>query len=454
MPKGIAYELNKMSDNPHSISNPTVDPSRRPAMRPDNTPDDNNRIEIGPTPMAYAEWAAAGLQCPDLPAMRQFRLDRIVAGLAERNQDAVLLFDPLSIRYATDTTHMQLWNSHNPFRACLITADGYMVLWEYGGYAYMSDYNPLINEVRAGASFFYFATGQRTEEKAEKFVEQVIDVLHQRVGNGRRVAVDKIQIAGLRALDAAGVDVLDGEELMERTRAIKGADEILAMRCAIHACEASIAEMRAKTVPGMTENDVWAELHASNIRRGGEWIETRILSSGQRTNPWFQECGPRIIGNNEILAFDTDLIGCYGMCTDISRTWFIGDGEPTQRQKDLHRVAYDHIMTNTEIVKPGMTFQQLTEQGHHLPDKYIPQRYGSKFHGVGLCDEWPAIKYPIDWEERGYEGELEVGMMLCVEAYIGEVGGTDGIKLEDQLLVTEDGCENMVVCPFDAKLTS
>ena len=224
------------------------------------------------------------------------------------------------------------------------------------------------------------------------------------------------------------------------------------MRCAITACEASIAEMRDLTQPGMTENDVWAELHKSNIRRGGEWIETRILSSGQRTNPWFQECGPRIIGNNEIVAFDTDLIGCYGMCTDISRTWFIGDGQPTQRQKDTHRVAWDHIMTNAELVRPGISFQELTEQGHHLPEEYIPQRYGSKFHGVGLCDEWPAIKYPIDWEERGYSGVLEPGMMLCVEAYVGEVGGPDGVKLEDQLLVTEDGFENMVVCLFDPLL--
>ena len=112
-----------MSTDPHSISNPKIDPSRKPAMRPDNTPDDNNRIEIGPTPMAYAEWAEAGLQCPDLPAMRQYRLDRIVAGLIERDLDAVLLFDPLSIRYATDTTHMQLWNAHNPFRACMVTTD-------------------------------------------------------------------------------------------------------------------------------------------------------------------------------------------------------------------------------------------------------------------------------------------------------------------------------------------
>ena len=441
-----------MTGNPYSISEPKIDPSRRPGMKPDNTPDDNNRIEIGPTDLAFQEWHAAGLECPDLPAMRQYRLDRLVKAINDRDYAGVLIFDPLSIRYATDTTHMQLWNAHNPFRACLVTADGHMVLWEYGGYAYMSEYNPLVKEVRMGASFFYFATGQRTQEKAELFAGQIDQLLRERVGDNRRLAVDKIQIEGLRALDEIGIDVQDGEELMERTRAIKGPDEIKAMRCAMWACEQSIAEMREIAVPGATENDVWAELHKSNIKRGGEWIETRILASGQRTNPWFQECGPRVIQNNEILSFDTDLIGCYGMCTDISRSWFIGDGEPTARQKQMHAIAYEHIMTNTELVKPGVTFQELTEGGHHLPDKYIPQRYGSKFHGVGLCDEWPAIKYPIDWEERGYSGVLEAGMMLCVEAYVGEVGGPDGIKLEDQLLVTENGVENMTRCPFDEKL--
>ena len=229
-----------MSDNLLSIPNPKVDPSKTPRMRPDNTPDFNDRIEIGPTQLAYDEWEKVGLQCPDLPLMRQYRLDRIVKGLVERNLDGVLLFDPLSIRYATDTTHMQLWNGHNPFRACLVTTDGNMVLWEYGGLKYMSEYNPLVSEVRSGASFFYFATAQRTEEKAEAFAGQILELLKQRAGSGRRLAVDKIQIAGLRALEALSIEVEDGEELMERTRAIKGPDEILAMRCAIHACEASI----------------------------------------------------------------------------------------------------------------------------------------------------------------------------------------------------------------------
>ncbi len=440
-----------MSANPFSVPNPKIDPTRR---KPDNTPDDNDRLEIGPTALAFDEWAAAGLECPDLQAMRRHRLARLVDAINARDLAGLLMYDPLSVRYATDTTNMQLWAAHNPFRACLVTADGHMVLWEYGGYEYMTSYNPLVKEVRSGGSFFYFATGDRTEEKAELFAHQIDELMRAHAGDNRRLAVDKVQIAGLRALDELGIEVHDGEELTERTRAVKGPDEIKAMRCAIYACEQSIAEMRAMVEPGMSENDVWSELHKSNIRRGGEWIETRILSSGPRTNPWFQECGPRVIGNNEILAFDTDLIGCYGMCTDISRTWFIGDGEPTQRQKDMHALAHDHIMQNAELVRPGISFQELSFNGHQLPEIYVPQRYGSRFHGVGLCDEWPSIKYTVDWEERGYEGVLEEGMMLCVEAYIGEVGGPDGIKLEDQLLVTETGYENLTSCPFDPRLSA
>ncbi|MEM7256960.1 MAG: M24 family metallopeptidase, partial [Pseudomonadota bacterium] len=88
------------------------------------------------------------------------------------------------------------------------------------------------------------------------------------------------------------------------------------------------------------------------------------------------------------------------------------------------------------------------------PDEFMPLRYGSKYHGVGLCDEWPAIKYPVDFAERGYDGVLEPGMMLCVEVYVGRVGGIDGVKLEDQVLITDTGVENLTRCPFDEKLLS
>jgi Xaa-Pro aminopeptidase len=109
-------------------------------------------------------------------------------------------------------------------------------------------------------------------------------------------------------------------------------------------------------------------------------------------------------------------------------------------------------MTNMELVKPGVTFHELTHNGHQLPEEFVAQRYGSRFHGAGLCDEWPAIKHAIDYRARGYDGVVEPGMILCVEAYIGAVGGRDGIKLEDQILVTETGYENLTRCPFDDRL--
>ena len=94
------------------------------------------------------------------------------------------------------------------------------------------------------------------------------------MGSNRRLAVDKVMIAGLRALDAAGFEVHEGEEVMEHARVIKGHDDILAMRCGMYSCEMSVAAMEEAAAPGMTEDDIWAVLHAENIRRGGEWIET------------------------------------------------------------------------------------------------------------------------------------------------------------------------------------
>lgn len=94
---------------------------------------------------------------------------------------------------------------------------------------------------------------------------------------------------------------------MELARSVKGPDEILAMRCAAHACQSTMGEMLEALTPGMTERDVWAMLHAGNIRRSGEWIETQILASGPRTNPWFQEASSRIIENGPELLTDFPL---------------------------------------------------------------------------------------------------------------------------------------------------
>ncbi|MBO0332233.1 aminopeptidase P family protein [Sneathiella sp. CAU 1612] len=419
------------------------------ARKPDGTPAGNDRVEIGPTQLAFDEWTAAGLNIPDLAIMRSQRLDRLVRALQARDYGGILMYDPLNIRFASDTTNMQLWAAHNPFRACLVLADGYMVIWDFGDSDLLTAFNPLVRETRSGASFFYFTSGDKSVENAERFARQIDDLMREHAGGNRRLAVDKIQIHGLRALEGLGLQVLDGEEVTEKTRAIKQSEEIKALRCAVHAAEKSIHEMQQYTVPGVTENDVWAILHAENIKRGGEWIETRLLASGPRTNPWFQECGPRVIGNNELLAFDTDLIGCFGMCADISRTWFVGDGTPTAEQKRLYQYAYEHIQQNMALLTPGRPFKEIVFGGHLLSDEFVNSRYSVKMHGVGLCDEWPHIAYPEDYHEGAFDYELVPGMSICVEAYIGAEGGAEGVKLEEQVVITDDGYENITRYSFE-----
>jgi Xaa-Pro aminopeptidase len=438
-----------------------IDPARLvPALGdrlPDGRPNDNDGVEIGPTALALAEWAAAGLTLPDLPRMRAYRHARLVRELVTRDVGGLLLFDPLNIRYATDSTNMQLWNSHNPFRAVLVCADGHMVLWDYRQAPFLSAFNPLVAEVRSGASFFYNVCGDATAADARSFAGQVAEVMAAHAGTNPRLAVDKIMVHGLRALERAGFEVLEGEVLTERARAVKGPDEIAAMRCAIHACEAGIAGMEAfarAEVPrgGVSEDAVWAELHAANIRRGGEWIETRLLASGPRTNPWFQECGPRIVAPGDILAFDTDLIGCYGICVDISRTWVLGDGPARADMRAAHAVAVEHIETNRAMLRPGVTVRDLVFGGHVLPPQHDRQKYSCRMHGVGLCDEWPFVPYPDGWVEGAFDVALEPGMVLCVEALVSPEGGDFSIKLEEQVLVTDTGFETLSAYPYDPRL--
>ena len=441
-------------DAAFSIDNRKIDPSLKPATRPDGTPADNDRMEIGPTALAFEEWAEAGLQAPNLEVLRQYRYDRLLAEIRKRDYGGILMMDPLNIRYATDSTNMQLWNTHNPFRACALFADGYMMLWDYKKSMFLADHNPLVREVRSGASMFYFSNGDKLEDDANEFSKQIADLMREHGSGNTRLAVDKIMVAGLRALEARGLEVMPGEEVTEKARVIKGEEEIKAMRCAVHACEKSVALMEEAAKPGMSEDDIWAVLHAENIKRGGEWIETRLLSSGPRTFPWFQECGPRVTQENEILAFDTDLIGAYGLCVDISRTWFLGDGEPTQVMKDYYKIAHEHIMTNMALLKPGVSFRELTFGGHQLPEELVAGQYSCRFHGVGLCDEWPLIAYREDFVDGAFEYNLEPGMMLCVEALVGSKEAGFSIKLEDQVLITEDGYENLTQYPYDDRFLS
>ena len=116
------------------------------------------------------------------------------------------------------------------------------------------------------------------------------------------------------------------------------------------------------------------------------------------------------------------------------------------------RHAHEHIMTNMDMLKPGVSIRELSFGSHRLDDNFQKQKYGCLMHGVGLCDEWPAVNYPDSWVDGAFDYVLEPGMVMCVEALVSPEGGDFSIKLEDQVLITETGYENLTKYPFDARL--
>ena len=408
--------------NKHFRDNRKIDPAKGTHLE-DGNKNDNDRVEIGPTLLSYREWEHAGLKLPNLERMREFRWKRLTQKVNERDLGGLLMFDPLNIRYATDSTNMQLWNTHNPFRAVLLCPDGYMVIWDYKNSPFLAEFNSLVKEYRSGADLFYFDRGDKIDEAAYALSIQIKDLVIEHGGSNFKLAIDKPMIHGLRALEAVRFEVVPGEEVTEKARSIKGPDEILAMRAACYSCEQSVLKMEnfaRENIPSgeISENEVWAVLHAENIKRGGEWIETRLLSSGPRTNPWFQECGPRIIQNNEIVSFDTDLIGAYGMCCDISRSLWIGDKKPPSDMVYAMQHGVEHIQTNMEMLKPGVSINELVANCHKLDENFQDQKYGCLMHGVGLCDEWPLVAYPDKHVRGAFDYELEPGMALYVEVLV------------------------------------
>jgi Xaa-Pro aminopeptidase len=349
---------------------------------------------------------------------------------------------------------MQLWCTHNAVRYAFVATEGPVILWDFHHCEHLSWHLDLVDEIRHGKAWFYYEAAEHSEARARKWAAEIADVLKGCSGGNRRLAVDKINPHGVQALAELGISVHSGEEVMEHARTVKCADELKAMRRAIAACEASMRVMEETLTPGMTENDLWAILHAENIRRGGEWIETRLLSSGPRTNPWFQESSSRVIEDGDIVAFDTDLIGPYGYCCDISRTWHAGGKRPTNEQRSLYAMAEEQIAANTEMLRPGRTFRELSYAARSLPADCLPNRYSVLFHAVGLCDEYPSVPYPEDFDRAGYDGVLEANMVVCVESYVGRHGGHEGVKLEEQVLITDTGYEQLSRYPRDARLSA
>jgi Xaa-Pro aminopeptidase len=373
----------------------------------------------------------------DERAIRAWRLARLRRQMLAMDLPVLLLTDPINLRYATGSRNMQVWTLHNLCRYALIAAEGPLVLYELPSSAHLSRGLETIDEIRPSLAWDYMAVGPRGEEMAGRLAAQLADFV-ARHGEGR-LAIDRADLALTEALAALNVRAVDGKGLMERTRAIKSEAEIESFVASLRTTEAAIAELQAALRPGLSEQEAFAVLLAGSVKRGGEYPETRLLTAGPRTNPWFQESGDRPMQAGELVSFDTDLIGPGGWYTDLSRSFLVGEGRPSAEQRRLYDLARRQIEHNTALLRAGESFLALTEKAFRLPDDCLPNRYADIAHGCGLAVEYPLIWYAEDAEWGAYDGLLEPGMLVCVESYVGAVGGREGVKLEQPVLIGEAG---------------
>jgi Xaa-Pro aminopeptidase len=384
----------------------------------------------------------------DQERLLRYRLDRLRAELRRRDYAGAVLSDPLNLRYATGTRNMAVWSTHAPGRYAFVATEGPVILFEYASSRHVTDGSPIVDEVRPCTPWFYFLAGPRTEEKAHLWADEIADLLRQYGGNNRRLAVDRCDPLGTLRLLSHGVQIFDVQEAAEQARMVKSAEEIACLQAAMDVCDIAIDRMRAALAPGVTENQLWSLLHATNIAHGGEWIECRLLASGPRTNPWFQESADRVIEAGDIVGFDTDMVGPFGYLADISRSYVCPGAKPTDRQRRLYGLAQAQILHNTELLRPGLSFREFAERSWPVPEAFVPQRYMMMLHGCGFVDEYPSIAYVADWQDWGYDGMFVENMVVSLESYIGEVGGQDGIKLEQQVVIGSDGARPLSRTPL------
>lgn len=387
----------------------------------------------------------------DLPAVRGYRLRRLRREMRARDIAACLLFDAVNIRYACGARNMQVFSSRNPARYLLVTADR-VVLFEFTGCMHLADGLETVDEVRPAITASYVAAGEEIRDRERAWARVAADAIRELVGGDVRVGVERINAGAVQFLAAEGFHLVDAQAPVERARAVKSREELKCVRASLRATERAVARLRAAIRPGVTENALWSVMHQAVIEQNGDYCETRLLNSGPRTNPWFQECGPRVIGENELVCLDTDVVGCFGYYSDFSRTFHTGPARPTARQKRLYRLAHEQVHHNMDIIRPGVTFSEYSAKAWNIPRKYHANRYYLSAHGVGMTGEYPYLYHRDDYAEAGYDGVIEPGMTLCVESYIGEPGIGEGVKLEQQVLVTKRGVELLSMFPFEDAL--
>ena len=385
----------------------------------------------------------------DFDRLRRERLEKVQREMAARDIGALVLTDIQNIRYTTGVSVMPIWTAYNLAHYVLVPVEGEPTLFEAIRAEFRAE--PFFDDVRAPHMWQARFAAHKAPQQSKEWAAEITEVLRKWGLADHRVGVDILDFYGFQALNHAGLTLCDADEAIEAARTIKTLDEIELLQLSASVCESALFDMEQAIRPGITENELMGVFWKGLLALGGEYMSTRLLVSGTKTNPWFHEAGSKRVRPGDLVAIDTDATGPEGYLCDISRTFLCGD-EGTPAQKEAYRVAYDFVRAASEELRPGRSFEDYARSVPEAPEAYREQWMPTILHGIGTDNVPPFVPTPGHAEFSMPEGQFEVNMVVSVECYAGRKGAQDGVKLEDEIWITADGPVRICHYPYETKL--
>jgi Xaa-Pro aminopeptidase len=389
----------------------------------------------------------------NIERLRQERLARVKNALKKSEIGALLCFDMNNIRYIT-ATHIGTWAMDKLVRFSLLPQDDEPILWDFGSAArHHQIYCPWLGErSRAGISTLRGATNPGSG-LAEDVAKKIRLELEKRQLLNEPVGVDVIEIPVLFALQSQGIKVVDGQQLMHEVRKIKTQDEITLLNTATMMVDAAYDELYRFMKPGVKENECVGVVSKVLYDLGSEHVEGVNAISGERCSPHPHVYTDRVLRPGDPAFFDI-LHSFNGYRTCYYRTFAVGSASPAM--VDAYKRCRDYMDAAISIVKPGITtadvvklWPRAEEFGFANEEAAFALQYG---HGVGLSIwEKPIFSRLVSLDHPEI---IEEGMVFALETYWPASDGWSAARLEEEVVVTKDGCEIITRFPSEKLLVA
>jgi Xaa-Pro aminopeptidase len=381
--------------------------------------------------------------------LREERLARITQLLADSELGALLCFDMTNIRYIT-ATHIGTWAADKLNRFCLLPQGDPPIMWDFGSAArHHQLYNPWLGDGRSRAGISTLRGAMSPESgRAEDVARKIRVELEERGLLGEPVGVDAIEPAVLFALQREGIQIADGQQLMQEARMIKTRDEITLLNMACTMVDGAYEELYRAMRPGFRENDCVALVNKVLYEMGSEFVEGVNAISGERCSPHPHVFTDRALRPGDPAYFDI-LHSYMGYRTCYYRTFAVSSA--SRPLVDAYKRCRYYLDAAIALIRPGATTGDVAAiwpaaQEFGFPDEEAA--FALQFgHGVGLSIwEKPVFSRLVSLE---HPEVIQEGMVFALETFWPATDGWSAARIEEQLVVTADGCE--VITRFPAE---